>query len=364
MVILLLLGVLIGPHGLGLAYTNQGIEMIAELGLGLLFLLAGFEIETETLRGRLGKAAGLTWLLCLGIGFVAGILMLPSRNLSEATVIAIALTSTALGTLLPILREGKETGTPLGKSVLTHGAVGELGPVIAMALLLTSREPLVSIAVLGVFGAVAVLAAVTPRTLIASAPFIHRLMRTGAHATTQTTIRGVFFLLTALMAVAIMFDLDVVLGAFAAGIILRRIGVEDDLFLEPKLDAIAYGIFVPVFFVETGMHIYVSVVTKHPLQIAGIVGLIALVRGVPVVLSEKFFPTDSGLVSFRSQVRLGLYAATGLPIIVAVTKIAEASDLINHTSSSMLVMAGALTVLLFPPTAKLLREKDPRKRSL
>ncbi|PIF03551.1 MAG: potassium transporter Kef [Propionibacterium sp.] len=291
-------------------------------------------------------------------------LMLPSRNLSEATVIAIALTSTALGTLLPILREGKETGTPLGKSVLTHGAVGELGPVIAMALLLTSREPLVSIAVLGVFAAVAVLAAVTPRTLIASAPFIHRLMRTGAHATTQTTIRGVFFLLTALMAVAIMFDLDVVLGAFAAGIILRRIGVEDDLFLEPKLDAIAYGIFVPVFFVDTGMHIYVSVVTERPLQIAGIVGLIALVRGVPVFLSEKFFPTGSGLVSFRSQVRLGLYAATGLPIIVAVTKIAEASDLINHTSSSMLVMAGAFTVLLFPPTAKLLRERDPRKRSL
>lgn len=135
-VILLIVGMLIGPYGFRLAETDDAIAILRELGLGMLFLLAGYEIEVSELTGRSGRRALLTWLICL----TAALLLVFTVGLSGAVqaeiAVAIALCSTALGTLLPILKDGGLLGGSVGKAVLNHGAYGELGPIIAMAVLL------------------------------------------------------------------------------------------------------------------------------------------------------------------------------------------------------------------------------------
>ncbi|GAB3082253.1 cation:proton antiporter [Intrasporangium mesophilum] len=358
-VVLLVLGVVIGPHVLGLATTSEGVDVLRQLGLGMLFLLAGYEIELKELTGRLGRRALVTWLVCIAVALGLTFVLQPEPTAHGNIAIAIALTSTALGTLLPILKDGGMLSTRLGATVMAHGAFGELGPVIAMALLLSSRGSLASIAVLVVFALAAV--AITWLTRMHRGTEVHRRITAGAETTSQTTVRVVVLLLVGLMALAQAFDLDVVLAAFAAGFILRRALPEGDRALEHKLDGIAYGLLIPVFFVTSGMAIDPSAVAKHPWTLVVFVLLIVVVRGGAVfVASRRQRDEPAGPPTFgtRDAVRVGLYGATGLPIIVAVTSVAVDGGYLTSGAASLLVAGGAVTVLLLPMTAALLQPRS------
>ncbi len=215
-VVLLLVGVLIGPHVLGLAST-QGIEMIKQLGMGLLFLLAGMEIELKSLVGRQGRWAWTTWT----VGFVVAVffawLITPDVDFTQAVALGLAISSTALGTLLPILKDRGLTDTPLGRAIFTHGAVGEIGPVVVMALLLTSHSPLQAGLLMGFFVLVTLAVIAVPT----------RLQRRvgldpgqGSHLSPwslRTLLRAVMLLLSGLMALAAILEFDAVLGRSRRG---------------------------------------------------------------------------------------------------------------------------------------------------
>ncbi|MGB3185813.1 MAG: cation:proton antiporter [Ornithinimicrobium sp.] len=349
-VLLLAFGVLIGPSLFDIASAEGGVALISELGLGMLFLLAGYEIEPELLVSKTGRSAMVTWLLCATLGLAFALIALPTTELTAAIAIAIALSSTALGTLLPIVKDRGLIGTALGRAVLVHGASGELLPVVAMALLLSTRNVAASVALLLLYAVAAVLVATAQRHTLRRLPGLDLILRERSHGTGQVVLRGVMLLLIGLMALAAVFSLDVVLGAFAAGMILRFLDKEFDFDnqLEGKLEALAYGFLVPVFFVVSGMGIALDAVSNAPEQLLYVVILIALVRGVPVWLVERFTDTGSGLHTRSDRAQLALFAATGLPIVVAVTQVAVTTDLMSDANASLLVAGGATTVLIFP----------------
>lgn len=159
---LLVLGCVIGPSVLGLAEVGSGIELLSDLGLGLLFLIAGTEIKASTLRSAQGRHATVTWVLSLLVGFGVAWVFIPVADFSVALVLALAISSTALGALVPILQERGIASSRLGHAVLTHGAVGELGPIVVIAVLLGSRASLTTMAVLLGFGVLALIVAVLP----------------------------------------------------------------------------------------------------------------------------------------------------------------------------------------------------------
>ena len=355
---LLVLGVLVGPYGLGWAGLGEGVSMVRELGLGLLFLLAGFEVETGSLRGRQGRWAALTWIACLGVGWAVAAVALPGTTSQASLALAICVTSTALGTLLPILKEAGAAPTPLGRAVLIHGAVGELGPVVTMSVLLGSRSATTTAVVFAIFVVGALLAALVPARLASALPSLTRVIVRGTNTTSQTMVRVVFLLLTALMALTAVLGLDVVLGAFAAGAIVRIFVPRDDRALERKLNTVGFSFLIPVFFVASGMAIDIGVVARMWPLVLGLLLLILVARGVPVWLAERLADTGSEIGAPRDQVRLGLYSAAGLPIIVAVTDLAVAEGLMSQDIASALVAAGAATVLLFPLVAHLLIGRD------
>lgn len=156
------------------------------------------------------------------------------------------MTSTALGTLLPIIKQLGLLNRPLGRAVMANGAVGELGPILAMSLLLTSRSIGAAVVVLILFGLAAVVTALVPARLIRRIPFLGESLTEMNGGTFQLPVRVVFLLLVALMAVAAVFDLDVVLGAFAAGIILRRLIGERGPEMSESLEVIGFGVFIPI----------------------------------------------------------------------------------------------------------------------
>lgn len=348
-VFMLVLGVIIGPEVLGLASSDGSNALLRELGLGMLFLLAGWEIDPDSIHGKQGRRAAVTWIVSLLAAFGAALIVFGNRDVLTSVVMAIAVSSTAMGTLLPVIKTAGVADSPVGRGVLVHGAVGELGPVFAMALLLSTRATWLTLVILVLFMGGAIVVALVPRSVSLLVPWVGRAVRDGASHTSQTIMRAVIVLLTLLMAMAAVFELDVVLGAFAAGIILRAlVPVRARKTVEARLDVLGYGLLIPVFFISSGMAIDVSSVLSSLWIVVLAVVVILGARGVPIFLAERFTDTGSGIVGLRDQLQLSLYSATGLPIIVAVTEIALQRDLIAERLASVLVSAGAVTVLLFP----------------
>ena len=249
-VILIVGGIVVGPQVLGWAEPDT-IELISNVGLGFLFLLAGYELDISLFRERAGRLAIISWLVTavVAVGVTAA---LAAAGLVTAFVpIALGLTTTALGTLLPILRDNHLLEGRFGALIMAAGAVGEFFPIVAIAVFLSANGAFMGLASLGVVALVALLFTLVPR--IVRSEKIVNIITEGEHATSQTTLRWTMFLLFALLLVASNFGLDVVLGAFLAGVVLRRWAPTDTHGLEAKLDAVGYGFFIPVFFVSSGM---------------------------------------------------------------------------------------------------------------
>lgn len=355
--LLILFGMILGPSVLDLAHEDPGIGMLKELGVGALFLLAGFEIDLATLKSKQAVTGFSTWFICMVACLVGAYFLLD--DIPSAIVMAIALTSTALGTITPMLKQDKLLGTKVGNSVVIHGAIGEVAPITAMALLLGTRSTLTTMLILLAFIIIAVVVAVMPRALIVAVPWLKTAFLSGAGSTNQTILRLIILILAILMAVTSVFELDIVLGAFAAGIILNRI-IPDEFHkrLETRLDVVCYSMLIPVFFVVSGMAIDWHVIANSPLKVIGIPALILVTRGLPVFLRENIHHTGSDIETTRERLQVALYAATGLPIIVAVMTIAVSSKIVDAETASIFVAGGALTVALFPLLSSLVKGKQ------
>jgi Kef-type K+ transport system membrane component KefB len=347
----LVLGIIAGPSLLGWAEPSDFVGALSEFGLAMLFFVAGSEIELTAFRGRTGRFAVIGWLISLGLGIGLSWILFPGE---VAVVLGIALCSTALGTILPILRDAAELRTPFGHAIGAIGAVGEFGPLIAISLFLGGRELGIETVVLAIFalvtGAAIWLAFRMPRGAL------HRAVNASLHTSGQFAIRVVFLILAALVALSIVLDLDMLLGAFAAGIVWRLImrdaDESDRKMVESKVEAVAFGFLVPVFFIYTGVTFDLDALLEDPLLFVAVpVVMIAMfvIRGLPSTLAAPVGSTG------RDRLAVALLGATGLPIIVAVTAIGVDEDILTTAHASVLVGAGMLSVLLFPLIAMTLR---------
>lgn len=367
---MLVLGMVIGPSILAKASLTPGIEFIRELGLGLLFFMAGLEIDQEDVRSADGRRAGRTWVICLLLG-IGAIYLFSDGNFDRAVVLGIAATSTALGALLPILKDGNYMDSPIGKAAMRHGAIGELGPIMAMTLLLSTRAPWQSALVLLAFFALSVITVAIPRRAFAQIKWLRKVMVRGMNTTQQTVLRLAILILFSLMLLSVLLDLDVVLGAFMAGMLLGRIIPEKPLHaFVARIEVVGFSFLIPVFFVTSGMNIDAKVVAGSFQQVLLFMLVIFTVRGLPVVIREygfsrrlltqaipslKAIVPQTALTCIKDRLALGFYAATGLPIIVAVAEVATTTKIITQDYASIMVAAGALTVLIFPFIAGLLQ---------
>jgi Kef-type K+ transport system membrane component KefB len=352
-VFLIIAGAVLGPHMAGLIVLSDSVNLLGDLGLAFLFLLAGYEINTKHLTGTEGKRGFVTWLISLGIAF-AIVLMIPQlrNNEIEIIAIAIALTTTALGTLMPIMKERGLMNTRVGNAILSYGTYGELGPIIAMALLLSTRAEWKTVLILLAFIAIAVLAAVFSSRARKAGGKIYHFLDDNANTTSQTAMRFTVLLLVALTALSAIFHLDIIMGAFAAGFILRYVIPEGNSDLEMKLDGIAYGFLIPLFFVVSGAKVDLSAVLARPTVLIGFIVLLLLVRAVPIFVALSTGKSTKDM-RVRNRVTVSLYCTTALPIIVAVTTIAVQVGAMSPGTSSVLVSAGAITVLVMPLLASL-----------
>ncbi|MES9808353.1 cation:proton antiporter [Streptomyces cinereoruber] len=355
----IVLGVLIGPDVLGWARSDEVIDVLSQLGLSMLIFLAGYEIEFANVRGGLLRSSLGAWLISLAAGLGLG-LLLSGGDVFTGFVVGTALTSTALGTVLPVLKDGGELKGRFGDVTMAFGAVGEFGPVIAMALLLSGRRPAESAALLVAFGAItagAVVLAMRPPPA-----WLPRLMTRTLHSSGQFAVRFVVLLLAAMLGLSQAFGLDVLLGAFAAGVLTRLVldgaAPESSAEILGKVEAIGFGFLVPLFFVVTGIEFQLDELLGNPGTLALVplfLLLFLVVRGLPV-----YFLAPRDLVR-ADRSALALYAATCLPLVVAITTIGVDQELLDAEEAAALVGAAMLSVLLLPLVATRLRTRGGAK---
>ncbi|GKG90239.1 MULTISPECIES: cation:proton antiporter [Gordonibacter] len=347
-VFLLIAGAVLGPNLAGAIELTDSVGLLSDLGLAFLFLLAGYEINPKSLTGSQGKRGLATWVVSIVLAFLfvhfaSGLF----ANEIESVAVAIALTTTALGTLMPILKERELMGTRVGESVLAYGTWGELCPVLAMALLLSTRAEWKTVLILMAFMALCVLVAVVPAKAKKAGHRLFRFLTANAEGTSQTMMRVTVLLLVGLVALSAAFDLDIVLGAFASGFVLRYIIPEGDHALEHKLDGVAYGFLIPIFFVVSGAKIDLAAVFQQPEVLVGFIALLLLIRAVPIFAALST-GKDTRDISTHNRLTIALYCTTALPIIVAVTSVAVSAGAMPQETASVLVAAGAITVFLMP----------------
>jgi Kef-type K+ transport system membrane component KefB len=345
-VVEIVLGIVIGVEVLDLAQADPYIELLANFGLVLLFFFAGLEvIENRVPRQSLLRGTG-GWVVSIAIGLAVGAVLHQRGVDAEWWLLGVALATTALGTLVPILSDAGLLPTPLGKAVLGSGVAGEFWPIVVISVFLTGvYGAAAEVLLLAGFGGLVALAAAT--TLRARPPSVIRVLQETIHTTGQAAVRLSIFVLFALVLLATDVGFDFVLGAFAAGLIVGlALDSPQGEDVRMRLEGIGFGFLIPIYFVVTGMNFDLdSLLSATGLSLAALfLGLLLAVRG----LSSLFWLRELGP---RRTAGLALYSATGLPLIVAIVGIGTDRGAISDDVGASLIGAGMMSVLLFPLVA-------------
>ena len=351
-VVELAMGILVGPEVLGLAHGDDFIDFFSNLGLGMLFFFAGYEIDFERIRGRPLKLGALGWLLSIVLAYGLGGVLAAAGVVLSFLFTGSAMATTAIGTLIPILRDAGELRTKFGSYLLAAGGAGEFGPILLVTLVLSSQQPLHEAAILVAFVLLAlVLALVSVRLAWRGWPALERTFE----ASSQLAVRITVVLVFGLVLLAGELGLDVLLGGFVAGMITRLAlrGRELQVF-ESKLTAVGFGFFVPFFFVTSGLEFDLGALGSLGalLKLAMFFALFLVVRGAPALLLYR------GVLAARDRAALAFYSATELPLVVAITTLAVDGGHMKSSTAAGLVGAAMLSTLVFPFVGLALRKRS------
>jgi Kef-type K+ transport system membrane component KefB len=348
----LLLGIVIGPEILGFAHNDDFVEFFSNLGLGMLFFFAGYEIDFDRIKGKPMKLGAWGWVLSVALAYGIGGLLAAGGIVLSFLYTGSAMATTAIGTLIPILRDNGELKTRFGTYLLAAGGAGEFGPILLVTLVLSTDNPLHESVILLAFVALALVLA------LGSVRYAWRgwgaLERT-FEASSQLAVRITVVLVFGLVLLAGQLGLDVLLGGFVAGMIVRLAlkGHELQVF-ESKLTAVGFGFFVPFFFVTSGINFDLAALGS--LEAIGklflFFGLFLVVRGVPAMLLYR------GVLGVRDRAALAFYCATELPLVVAITTIAIDSGKMKASTAAGLVGAAMLSTLVYPFVGLAMRRRS------
>jgi Kef-type K+ transport system membrane component KefB len=342
-VVELMLGILIGPQVLDVARTDDFISFFSNLGLGMLFFFAGYEIDFQRIRGRPLTLGAWGWLLSVALAYAIGGALAAAGVVISFLYTGSALATTAIGTLIPIMRDTGELRTRFGTYLLAAGAVGEFGPILLITLILSTSHPLHEALVLLAFVVLAMGVALASIRL--ARPGWSLLERT-LESSSQLAVRIVVVLVFGLLALTEQLGLDILLGGFVAGMITRIAlkGNELEVF-ESKLTAVGFGFLIPFFFVDSGMNFNLDALVGSSgalLKLPLFLGLFVVVRGAPALLLYR------GSLQPRERSALAFFSATELPLVVAITTLATEGGHMHPSTSAALVGAAILSTLIFP----------------
>jgi Kef-type K+ transport system membrane component KefB len=357
----IVLGIVIGPSVLGWVKPDEPVSILALIGLAFLLFLSGLEIDVQRLRGAILKLTALGFGVSFVIAIVVGLGLNAGGFVKSPLFVAIVLVATSLGVIVPVLKDSGNISSNFGQLVVAAGSIADFGAIILLSLFFSgkgSTSTAGTLILLGVFGLVVALVGLAVAGFERSMS-LSRVLQRLQDTTAQIRVRAAFVLLIAFTALADTVGLETILGAFAAGALLSLID-RDEAMTHPqfrlKLEAVGFGVFVPVFFVTSGVRFDLnalfasaSTVARVPLFLLAIY----LVRGVPAFVYVRLLGRSRAVIA-------GILQSTSLPFIVAATQIGVQLGVVTRASAAGLIAAGLLSVIISPALGlSLLRRAQP-----
>ena len=352
----IVLGIAIGPDVLGWVSIDTPIQVLSLLGLAFLLLLAGLEVEYDRFRGRPLRLTALAYGISFGLALLIGFGLSAGGLVRSPLLVAIVLSATSLGIVIPVLKDADQLSTKFGQLVVAGASIAEISTIVLLSLFFTEETGSVGVrlVLLGLFGlfvaAVGVAVLGAEHSLRISAALV-RLQDT----TAEIRIRAAFLLLAVFVVLAEELELEAILGAFFAGAIIKLVDRDQGMThpqFRQKLEAVGYGVFVPFFFVSTGVRFDLDGLFASGETISRVpifLGALLVARGLPALVYRP-------LATRAQTAAAGLLQATSLSFLVVAGQLGVQLDLIRPATYAALVAAGLLSVLLFPLTAlRLLR---------
>jgi Kef-type K+ transport system membrane component KefB len=344
----LILGIILGPAVLGWVHVDEPVAVMSLIGLAVLLFLAGVEIEFERLRGKVLRATLVGFVVSFGIAVLLGVILKEAGLVKQPVFLGVLLCATSLGVLVPVLKDAGQINSTFGQLVIAAGSIADFGAVILLSLLFSRESGSTTTKIILLVGLFVIAALIGLAVAgIEHSARVRRVLAQLQDTTAQIRVRAAFVLLIGLVALAGKLGLEVILGAFLAGAMLSLIDRDQEMThpeFRKKLSAIGFGVFIPVFFVTSGVKYDLSALTSSGSTIARVpifLAAILIARGLPALLYLRLIPR-------RQVVIAGIMQGTTLPFIVAGTAIGQDLGLINAASSAALIAAGLLSVLILP----------------
>ncbi len=346
-VVEILAGIVIGPSLLGWVEVDQTISVISLLGLAFLLFLAGLEIDFQKLRGPILRLSLLGFVASFAIALAVGGTLKAAGLVETPLLIAVILCATSLGVLIPVLKDSGQISSTFGQLIVAAGTIADFGAVILLSIFFSGEGGVGStLLLIGSLVVLAVVVLVSVKGAEHSRAIRSDLIRL-QDTTAQIRVRGAMVLLVGFAAIADSLGLETILGAFIAGAVVSLLD-RDEQMTHPdfrrKLEAIGFGLFIPVFFITSGVRFDLDALTSSTSSLVMVpifLAALVLVRGLPALLYRS-------LLDGRQTVAAGLMQATSLPFIVAATAIGQDLGLVDAAEGAALIGAGLLSVLAFP----------------
>ena len=343
-------GILVGPTVLGWVHLDVAVRVIADLGLGFLLFMAGFEIDLRRFDRRILILVSRAFLLSMMLALLVAYGLQLGGQVKDGLLVGIILVATSLGVLVPILHDAGQTETIFGRMIMAAGSLAELAPLVLLSVFFSasSKNPGAELGLLaGFVGLTAAIVVVTQRVRVWGPlrEVVHRLENTSS----QLRVRLAITFALAFSAVAEHFGLATILGAFLAGVVVRRTDetpASQEEF-QGKLEAIGFGFLIPVFFVSTGVGLDITALfhsTRAIILVPVFLVALLVVRGLPALLYVR-------VVGRTRAIAAGFMQATSLTFIVVATVIGVQTGHQRTSTAAALVVAGLLSVVIYPPVA-------------
>jgi len=354
----ILLGVVIGPAGLGWARPDAAVSILALVGLAFLLFLSGLEIDVGRLRGPVVTVTALGFAVSFAVAILIGISLRAGGFVNSPLFVAIVLVATSLGVVFPVLKDSHTIDSSLGRLVIAAASIAEFGSIILLSLFFSGNSSASTagrLILLGIFALVVALAGVAVASAERSMS-LSRVLRRLQDTTAQIRVRAAFLLMIGFTALAERAGFETILGAFAAGALVSLL--DRDQATHPqfrvKLEAAGFGVFIPVFFVTSGLRFDLSALFASGSTLARVplfLLAILLARGLPALAYIRTLGPSRSLTA-------GILQATTLPFIVAATQIGLQLGAVSRASAAALVAAGLLSVVICPALGLALLRRD------
>jgi Kef-type K+ transport system membrane component KefB len=311
------------------------------------------------LRGPVLRSAALGYLVTIALGLVVGLAFGAAGWVKSPVLLAIALSATSLGLVVPVLKDAGQVEAPVGQLTIAGATVADFAAVVLLSLLFseTSGSTGSRLVLLGMFVVLATLT-VLALTRLERSDRLEAVLVKLQDTTAEIRVRFAVLLLMAFVAMAASLGLETILGAFLAGAILGM--VDRNTMSHPnfrlKLEAIGYGFVIPVFFVSSGLRFDLHALLHAPSALARVplfLAALLVVRAVPAFLYAS-------AIGRRQAVAAGLLQATSLPFLVTATAIGVTLGEMTPVTAAALVSAGLLSVIVFPLVAVTLLRSGAR----